>query len=74
MRVRDENEAREADGLAADVVDRDVTSEDRDDVDASLAMTGCRGAPTGVSAEHSADQNSLSATPSQEGARDAQAT
>ncbi len=50
MRVSDEKEVREADCLAADVVDRDVTSDDRDDVDALLGMAGCKGAPTGVSA------------------------
>ena len=54
MRVSDEKEAREADCLAADVVDRDVISDDRDDVDALLGR-GCRGSPTGVSAQHSSD-------------------
>ena len=54
MRVSDEKEAREADCLAADVVDRDVISDDRDDVDALLGR-GWRGSPTGVSAQHSSD-------------------
>jgi len=50
MRVSDEKEAREADCLAADAVDIEVTSDDRDDVDGLLGSTGCRGAPTGASA------------------------
>ena len=53
MRVSDEKEAREADCLAADVVDRDVTSDDREDVEALLVRAGCRGTPTEVSANHS---------------------